>query len=182
VPTELITGLFGLAGGLIAVAGTLLGARMNTSTQRLQLAEGRDERQNDVRREACTAFLIGASTILDLAREMARALADQKSADELAGLHERYVSEWRALAGSTAAVQVVGPAEVANAAAELRLAVGGVCDVVDAWLQAHLNGGTNARWKNYNQAKDNADSSMISFVEAAQDWWRDPYSVGKRAA
>jgi hypothetical protein len=181
VPPELITGLIGLAGVIVGAGATTITGITAARSQRLQLAVGRDERQNDVRREACNAFLIRVSAVLDLARELVARLEQTPPIDALDEIHSRYVAEWHDLARAVAAVEIAGPPNLANAASELRLAVGGVADVCDAWYSARQRGPANARRAQFREANAAAQSARQSFIEQAQEWWQDPYQAARIA-
>jgi hypothetical protein len=176
----IITGLIALLGVVIGAAGAFGASWMTARTQRLQVAAGRDERQNDVRREACVAFLTHASGFLDRARELAVALDSGAAAGSYDDLHQRYLSEWHELVRTCAAVEIAGPASVADAAKAMRAATGEVADVCDNWHRARLREGpVNARWAAYRTAQATAETASDAFVHEAQEWWRDPYVATK---
>lgn len=173
---ELLTGLLALVGVVVGAGATLATSWTAAQVQRSQIAEGRDERQNAVRREAYTEFLAHTTAFLDLARDVCEVLEDPDlDTDRLAEVHRRYLTEWHSLVRSRAAVEIAGPAEAAAVANELQLAVGSAADECDRWHRARLSGPANRRWTQFNQARVHADGVSGRFASQARDWWRDPY-------
>lgn len=176
---ELFAGLLALVGVVIGAGATLATSWTAARVQRSQVAEGRDERQNAVRREAYTEFLAHTTAFLDLARDVCEVLAERDlDTERLTEVHRRYLTEWHALVRSRAAVQIAGPAEAATVAKELQGAVGNASDECDGWRSARLAGRTprtSEMWGKFEKARDDADGVSDRFASQARDWWRDPY-------
>lgn len=182
MPPELLAGLLTLVGVIVGACATLATSWTAARVQRAQVAEGRDERQNAVRREAYTEFLAHTTAFLDLSRDVCSVLEERDLDNErLTEVHGRYLTEWHALVRSRAAVEIAGPADAAEAAKGLQLAVGGASDECEGWRRWRLAGSAwrakaiDERWDEFHRARAHADEASDAFAHQARDWWRDPY-------
>ena len=131
MPPELITGLFTGVGALIGVLGTALTTAMSSRDRQRQVRESRRDRLHDVRRTAYVALLTNAATFMDRAREIHTAMERERTADQLEVILQEYDREWRDFLEAAIEVELVGPLQSANSAADLRRSLGRYSSAID---------------------------------------------------
>lgn len=129
----------GVATGLFALGGTLIGGFASYAAAAVQVRSQREnarERYNrqllDLRRQTYADFLSKADVVTNLIKEIH---VFDTPVDVPANLQDRYAEAWGAFVTSTATTRVVGPDHVADEAQALRVTLAAMANRIDAWLR-----------------------------------------------
>jgi hypothetical protein len=160
--SDVLPAIFGLVGAVLGATASAAVTYLNIRGAREQERRARRDRVTDLRREACVSFLTAAESFLDLARALTAELDSSGSTERPEDLHLRYSEAWASFTATSAAVQIAGPAELADVGRRLRKAIGDYSDIVDGRYDA-------GRWPRcHDDALEAARERRNEFVSAAQ--------------
>lgn len=140
--TVIIPAAGALLGTIVGALGTFLVTWLNVRAQREQAERARAQHILDVRRGAYVEFMTQANHYYERAREVAEALSSNWTEECIQDSETRYRESWTQLETSLAAVQVLGPKDIAVAARSVEDAAAALGNTMDRWLRSRKQSST----------------------------------------
>ncbi|WP_435828429.1 hypothetical protein [Saccharopolyspora shandongensis] len=156
----------GILGAVVGGAAAATVAGMNIRAQRHSIEQKYRQRVLDVRREAYVAFVSWANRYSEAVRHVAESLTQNVPEEDKRFKDSKwYYDEARVeLRKGGAAVQVLGPPNLAGLGAELEQAATDLGDVCDEWLRRR-----GQRPNEFAQLETTVDERIRRFTEAVRE-------------
>ncbi len=171
---EILAGIIGAAGALLGAGSALAG---NFLTGRQQLEQAREQHDaerakawRDGQREACLTFITAIGEFRAVSRELADELS--KKPDDLSRCDDIYYDQfnalWRAAVVADAAVRVLCPQPVVDAADVVWAPIEKLELASRNWYLAVHDGKTNNQWATFHSANNEVTEPFGAFAQTVQ--------------
>ena len=161
---EIASGLFALGGAAIGGLASWVAAATELRGSSGEAKRQRRDAMSDTRRLLYTDLIKRADLLADGIRDL---YSYSDPAEVPATNRKRYLAAWEDYVQASAAVEVVGPSDMAMAARQLYRALADMSNQIDSWLR------DRARWTEEDDAtfvahQERKTSERASFLKSAQ--------------
>ena len=123
-----------------------------------------------MRRDACTDYLVTVDGFIESARELIYRLEHGAMEPDREAAHVAYLRDWQLLQRACAKVAIVGPGDLSTSAENLKLSLGTLGNVCDAWYEAAKKGTARGKGAAFETARESAEKTKEAFESTAREY------------